>query len=85
MRQLQQKSSAFLVFSNVYKASKTNGVNLDQTVPILNTSVILGNYLHFQTHFFLGALRVNLSYNINNSPKTKFHASYSDFFQALLL
>ena len=57
-----------------------NSVDPDQTAPIavctgptlfasiLNSSVMLGNYLqqaasadgHFQIHFFLGALRVNL-------------------------
>ena len=54
-----------------------NSVDPDQTAPIglvcsgstlfasiLNSSVMLGNYLdfsrrHFQMHFFLGALRVN--------------------------
>ena len=57
-----------------------NSVDPDQTAPkgavcsgstlfasILNSSVMLGNYLqqdfsrrHFQMHFFLGALRVNI-------------------------
>ena len=53
-----------------------NSLDLDQTAPIgavcsgstlfasiLDLSVILGNYLrrrHFQMHFFLGALRVNI-------------------------
>ena len=52
-----------------------NSVDPDQTAPIgavysgstlftsiLNSSVMLGNYLrrrHFQMHFFLGALRAN--------------------------
>ena len=34
MRQLQQKSSAFLVCWNVYKASMANSVDPDQTAPI---------------------------------------------------
>ena len=74
MRQSQQKSSAFLVCWNVQEASMANSVDPDQTAPIgavcsgstlfvfiLNSSVMLGNYLQlttsaddiFQMHFFL--------------------------------
>ena len=62
-----------------------NSVDPDQTAPIgtvwfgstlfasmLNSSVMLGNYLqqtfsrrHFQMHFFLGALRVKKSIKVN--------------------
>ena len=65
----------------------TNSVDPDQTAPIgavcsgstlfayiLNSSVILGNYLQqttsaddiFQIHFFLGALRVKLYVNLHS-------------------
>ena len=62
MRQLQQKSSAFLVCCNVKEASMANSVDPDQTAPIgavcsgstlfaslLNSSVMLGNYLQQAT------------------------------------
>ena len=73
MRQSQQKSSAFLICRNVYEASMANSVDPDQTAPVgavcsrstlfasmLNSSVMLGNYLQqttsaediFQMHFF---------------------------------
>ena len=62
MRQWQQKLSASLVCSIVYKASMANSVDPDQTAPIgavcsgstlfasiLNSSVMLGNYLQQTT------------------------------------
>ena len=61
-RQSQQKSSAFLVCWNVLEASMANSVDPDQTAPIgevwsgstlfasiLNSSVMLGNYLQQRT------------------------------------
>ena len=42
----------------------TNSVDLDQTASILNSSVMLGNYLQqmtFSDTFLLGALRVKSS------------------------
>ena len=79
MRQSQQKSSAFLVCSNVKEASTANSVAPDQSAPIgavcsgsmlfasiLKSSVMLGNYLQQTTSadaFFLGALRVKESPN----------------------
>ena len=76
MRQSQQKSSA-----EMFKKPMTNSVDPDQTAPIgavcsgstlfasiLNSSVMLGNYLQqttsaddiFRCIFFWGALRVKL-------------------------
>ena len=62
MRQSQQKSSAFLVCWNVWEASMANSVDPDQTAhigavcsgstlfaSILNSSVMLGNYLQQTT------------------------------------
>ena len=62
MRQSQQKSSAFLICWNVKKAFLANSVDPDQTAPIgavcsvstlfasiLNSSVMLGNYLQQTT------------------------------------
>ena len=62
MRQLQQKSSAFHVCGNVSEAFIANSVDPDQTAPIgavcsgstlfasiLNSSVMLGNYLRQAT------------------------------------
>ena len=62
MHQLQQKSSAFLVCWNILEASMANSVDPDQTAPIgavcsgstlfasiLNSSVMLGNYLQQTT------------------------------------
>ena len=62
LRQSQQKSSAFLVHLNVYEASMANSVEPDQTAligavcsgstlfaSILNSSVMLGNYLQQMT------------------------------------
>ena len=62
MRQSQQKSSAFIVCWNVWKASKANSVDPDQTAPIeavcygstlfasiRNSSVMLGNYFQQMT------------------------------------
>ena len=76
--------SAFLVCHNVLEASMANSVDPDQTAPIgavcsgytlfasiLNSSVMLGNYLQqttsadaiFRCIFFLGAFRVNIPVN----------------------
>ena len=57
MRQLQQKSSAFLGCWNVKEASMANSVDPDQSAPIgatlfasiLNSSAMLGNYLQQTT------------------------------------
>ena len=62
MRQSQQKSSAFLVCLNIKEAFMTNNVDPDQTAPVgtvcsgstlfasmLNSSVMLGNYLQQTT------------------------------------
>ena len=82
MRKSQQKWSAFLVCWYVYEASMANTVDPDQTAPIgavcsgstlfasiLNSSVMLGNYLQkttsadniFRCILFLGALRAKIS------------------------